>query len=228
MNDNFLPLYASQIQVFDEQIGQIIDYLKRTNQYDNTMIVLVGDHGVAMPPKWDFKKNTFAHYEEHVRVPLLIKPGVWSKNTAQEINSPVTAHKIIFDEIIRQNNSTIPDLYRELPQYDKEFANLAISETVYHPDNDNYALMIVSTEYKYWMIAKIDWNKFKIQLIIDEKLFQIDSDGIAIEDKNLVRENNFKEVSLEFRNKSLKFFERSCEFRKKFPISKFPSTINLK
>ena len=59
MNDNFLPLYASQIQVFDEQIGQIIDYLKkRTNQYDNTMIVLVGDHGVAMPPKWDFKKNT--------------------------------------------------------------------------------------------------------------------------------------------------------------------------
>ena len=63
----------SQLKVFDDQIGIIIDYLRRTNQYDDTMIILTGDHGVAISPNWDMRSRHYAHYEEHSRVPLIIK-----------------------------------------------------------------------------------------------------------------------------------------------------------
>lgn len=228
MKDNFLPLYISQMKVFDEQIGQLIDYLKRTNQYDDTMIILVGDHGVAMPPRWDFKKNTYAHYEEHVRVPLIIKSGSWSKNTAKNIHQPVTAQKIIFDEILSHNCLKVPKEYSCLPQYDKEFKELAISETVYHPDNNNYAIMIVSLEFKYWMITEVDWKNYKILSVIDEKLFKVNSNGIVDEKNDISKQENYKKNVLDFRNKACRFFYKSSEFRKNFPVSRFPNTLKIK
>ena len=44
---NFLPSFFPA-KVFDDQIGIIIDYLRRTNQYDDTMIILTGDHGTFL------------------------------------------------------------------------------------------------------------------------------------------------------------------------------------
>ena len=228
MKDNFVPLYISQLKVFDEQVGQIIDYLKRTNQYDNTMIILVGDHGVAIPPKWDFNKNIFAHYEEHARVPLIIKPAIWYKSISEKIDVPVTAQKIIFDEILSHNDIKIPEENIGLPQYSEDFKDLAISETVYHPEKDNYAIMIVSLDFKYWFISKVDWKKFEILSIIDEKLFKVDSDGMVDETHNLVKEKNHYQVALDFRQKGYQFFNKSSEFRKIFPISRFPNTIKIK
>jgi|TARA_B100001094_G_C18194502_1_gene809648 hypothetical protein len=227
MEDNFVPLYISQLKVFDEQIGQISDYLKRTNQYDNTMIILVGDHGVSMPPKWDFNKNVYAHYEEHSRVPLIIKPAVWSKSVSEKIDIPVTAQKKIFDEILSHNNIKIPKENISLPQYSEDFKELAISETVYHPEKDNYAIMIASSDFKYWFISKVDWKKFEILSIIDEKLYIVGSDGMVDEANNLAKEENYNKVTLDFRQKGCQFFKQSSEYRKKFPISRFPNTLKI-
>jgi len=43
----FMQVYAGFITHTDEQIGRLVDYLKRTGQYDDTLIVLLSDNGAA-------------------------------------------------------------------------------------------------------------------------------------------------------------------------------------
>lgn len=43
----FMQAYAGYLTQADEEVGKLIDYLKETGQYDNTMIVLLGDNGAT-------------------------------------------------------------------------------------------------------------------------------------------------------------------------------------
>jgi arylsulfatase A-like enzyme len=40
-----MEVYASMIELMDQEIGRLIDYLKKTGQYDNTFIVFFSDNG---------------------------------------------------------------------------------------------------------------------------------------------------------------------------------------
>jgi arylsulfatase len=42
-----MELYAAMIEYMDDQIGRLIDHLKKTGKYDNTLIVLISDNGAA-------------------------------------------------------------------------------------------------------------------------------------------------------------------------------------
>ena len=42
-----MELYAAMIEYMDSQIGRLIDHLKKTGQYDNTVIVFMSDNGAA-------------------------------------------------------------------------------------------------------------------------------------------------------------------------------------
>lgn len=43
----FMENYAGYITQADEEVGKLVSYLKEVGQYDNTMIVLIGDNGAA-------------------------------------------------------------------------------------------------------------------------------------------------------------------------------------
>jgi arylsulfatase len=40
-----MEAYAGMVEEMDRNIGKVIDYLKATDQYDNTMIILMSDNG---------------------------------------------------------------------------------------------------------------------------------------------------------------------------------------
>ena len=40
-----MEAYAGMVDQMDESIGSVIDYLRRTGQYDDTMIVFMSDNG---------------------------------------------------------------------------------------------------------------------------------------------------------------------------------------
>ena len=225
-NGNFLPMYLSQIKIFDDQIGTIVDYLKRTDQYKNTMILLTGDHGVSMPPNW--KKLTgvkYAHYEEHSRVPLIIKTPSWFEKEPMIKYNPISAQKEVFDTILRSNRINPPRYFKTLPQYSEEFSDYSISETVYHPNKDNYAITLISSQYKYWMFAKVDWGSLEIISVLDEKLFNVDnSDGTVDETLNLI--NTKPDIASNLKNKAIDFFNISCQYRFQNPTIKYPDTMN--
>jgi len=42
-----MEIYAAMIEYMDDQIGRLIDHLKQTNQFDNTLFVFISDNGAA-------------------------------------------------------------------------------------------------------------------------------------------------------------------------------------
>ena len=49
-NRNWLSLYIDQLNHIDQQINLLVNSLKSQNLYNNTMIIVLGDHGIGMPP----------------------------------------------------------------------------------------------------------------------------------------------------------------------------------
>ena len=65
-------VYRNALHYVDAQVGRLIEHLKNTGQWDETIFVLVGDHGQAF-----FEHGFAAHgnelYEELLRTPLIIR-----------------------------------------------------------------------------------------------------------------------------------------------------------
>jgi len=62
--------YYAMISHLDYQIGRIIDTLKKNDMYENTIIVLAGDNGLALGQHGLMGKQN--NYEHSVRVPLIL------------------------------------------------------------------------------------------------------------------------------------------------------------
>ena len=68
-------VYADSLAYVDSQIARLIHYLKINNKWENTVIVLTGDHGQAFY-EHDFASHASAIYDEVMKVPLIIRaPG---------------------------------------------------------------------------------------------------------------------------------------------------------
>jgi N-sulfoglucosamine sulfohydrolase len=59
--------YYQSVARIDQGLGQLIKVLKETGQWDNTVIIYMADHGIAMPAA----KTTL--YEGGMRAPLLVR-----------------------------------------------------------------------------------------------------------------------------------------------------------
>ena len=72
--------YDGEIAYMDEHIGKIVALLKEKGVYDNTLIVVAGDHGEAFGEHGEFGHQIFC-YEENIRVPLIfVLPQAQGKN----------------------------------------------------------------------------------------------------------------------------------------------------
>lgn len=96
------PVYAAMIESVDEGIGQMIKALKETGQYDNTLIVLISDHGglsnrgnnrELATTNAPLKAGKGHLYEGGLRVPLLIHlPG---QQQAEKYDLPVVSYDLL-------------------------------------------------------------------------------------------------------------------------------------
>jgi arylsulfatase A-like enzyme len=66
--------YYGSVSFIDEQIGRILDALKKRGMYDNTLIILFADHGDMLGDHHHWRK-TYA-YEGSAKIPMLLRwPG---------------------------------------------------------------------------------------------------------------------------------------------------------
>jgi arylsulfatase A-like enzyme len=222
---NFLPLYLDQMTEIDNQIGNFISYLKRTNQFDNTMIVLLGDHGVSMPPWWaGHYKVKYAHYEQHSRIPLIIKHPNWSDQKPTIENQPTNATLESFFQILSAAKISKPEYFIETPQDDARYNKYAIMETNYHPDYNNYGVTFVDQNYKYWLFAEMDWEQHKMLKIIEERLYLVNSEtGQVNEDQNIASDN--QDIISKIKPLVLEFINKNLRFQKNHPRIKYPHNM---
>jgi arylsulfatase A-like enzyme len=83
-------LYRAEVRWVDAAVGSLIAELKRSGHYEDTLIVLLSDHGDEL---WEHGRIGHGHtlYEELLRVPYLVKlPGDPGGRRRGDIATPVS------------------------------------------------------------------------------------------------------------------------------------------
>ena len=98
--------YYGLVSKVDHYIGQLIDYLKDSGEYENTLIILTSDHGELMGDHGLFGKRGF--YKESFHIPLIIRDPTQSKQQRGRIESVITESIDIMPTILDWIDSAIP------------------------------------------------------------------------------------------------------------------------
>lgn len=154
-NKERLAKYWAQIDLIDEQIGNLLSVLKETGQLNNTLIIFTSDHG-DMAGDHGMTAKGCRFYEGLVRVPLIFwYPSYFQENIQSDALVELTdIVPTILDltglEISKniQGKSLLPILTGEKsPEFHREsvrseFYNAAMSKKI------NYGTMYRTQEYK--------------------------------------------------------------------------------
>lgn len=64
--------YLREAEIIDTYIGELVAYLKKINQYDNSLLIITSDHGQALKEK-NFIGHSLFLYNEIIEIPLIVK-----------------------------------------------------------------------------------------------------------------------------------------------------------
>ena len=215
-------LYERGLQKIDREIGLLIDYLKKTNQYEDTLLIITGDHGASL--NW-VKNNErdAALYEERARVPLIIKSPIWAKPRLEKIDDIINSTTEIHKSIIYSLNKKIPDKIQHLPQFSEKSNNFAVTETIMNPEKvkERHAMAYMSGKYKYVCCNDIDWNNFKIIRKISDKLYEWDEKKYCYNEKKDIKKNIPKSEYENIHKKAYKLLNENLLYLKENPNEKY-------
>jgi arylsulfatase len=65
--------YRGEVEQVDKAIGRLVERLRERGQYDNTVIVLTSDHGIALGEHGHLGRD-ITLFDEFLHVPLIVKP----------------------------------------------------------------------------------------------------------------------------------------------------------
>ena len=66
-----IACYYGLIREVDDNIGRLVDYLKASNQWDNTLIIFTCDHGEQLGDHWLWDKG--GYFDQSYHIPLIIR-----------------------------------------------------------------------------------------------------------------------------------------------------------
>lgn len=166
--------YYGMITEMDELIGRVINSLKESGQYDNTIIVYTSDHGESLGEHGLWHKNNL--YDCSVRIPLIIKGPNFPKN--RKINTPVSQIDIV-PTLLENCGIKTPDYLRG------KSLNRTVNSSY---DSDNVVYAESHSEGNCtgsFMIRKGEW-KYVYFTNYGELLFNLDKDPL---EKNNLSDN---------------------------------------
>ena len=160
--------YYGLISEVDDHLGRVIDYLKATGQYDNTLIVFTCDHGEQLGDHYLLGK--IGYFDESFRIPLVIRDpspeaavsrGRIVDQFTETIDVMPTILEWVGTEVPRacDGQSLRPFLYGETPpdwrtevhyEYDFRTSYSDVHERVLGLPIDQCSLAVIQdTRYKY-------------------------------------------------------------------------------
>ncbi|MBB6462630.1 sulfatase-like hydrolase/transferase [Flammeovirga kamogawensis] len=150
----YLAIYRSQVKYMDEEVGRIIQSLKETGQYENTLIIFTSDHGDIQGRFGAMGKSLDGFYDELVRVPLIVKaPNSTNKKMLKDKHqvSIIDIMPTILDycgiEIPKQvQGASLKPLVNDKKIVWRKYN---VCERTYPHKNDYVCRMITDSHYKY-------------------------------------------------------------------------------
>ena len=70
--ERYRDCYRSKVKLYDDNVGKVIQELKKQGEWENTIIIVTSDHGDMDTNHGLIYKGPFM-YEHMVRVPLMIR-----------------------------------------------------------------------------------------------------------------------------------------------------------
>jgi len=90
------PFYAEEVHYVDSQVGRLFDALRAKGLWDDTLIVVVADHGQGLLDH-DWPAHRLL-YQEEIRVPLIVRvPGATQVRAVSELVRTVDIFPTILD-----------------------------------------------------------------------------------------------------------------------------------
>lgn len=117
--------YDGEIAYADHELGRLVSWLKRSQLYDNSLIVMLSDHGESLGEHGEHEHGFFV-YNSTLHVPLIVKPAAGSTVGRGRVTRPV------------ETTSVAPTLLKlagiKDGDLEKQFASKALSTA---SDNSN-------------------------------------------------------------------------------------------
>lgn len=219
----FNNLYVDRLEILDDEIGKIINYLKSNNLYDETTLIINGDHGASLPPEWKMNELKYPLYETHSRVPLIIKhKKSFDGHQERVIEEPTSSQFESFYQIIKSQNLDLPHYFENLFQSRMKKLKFAVSEVIFHPKHNNYGIALTTEKIKLYKLFNYDWEDSSIKSTEFQRAFMIDKEGIVDENNNMdFNNNNFNEINSEME----KIIIENNIFRKNYRHKNLKETI---
>ncbi|MBN2105430.1 sulfatase-like hydrolase/transferase [bacterium] len=100
-----IGLHDSEIAYTDEHIGRLFNKLKELDLFNNTLIIVTGDHGEEFLERGDYWiGHATKLYQEMIHVPLIVKPPGATKSVAKNYFGMID----LMPMIVNIDNWTIP------------------------------------------------------------------------------------------------------------------------
>ncbi len=173
-----IDLYDAEVAFADEQLGRFFDELKKSNLYDNTLIILTADHGEAFYEHghWEHSQTL---YEEIIRVPLIAK---WPGNTPKDRRSSMVGQVDIFPTLLEAADVAAPptgamNLLGGGPPSDSHRTHITSEVTWLSPNGTFMKISLREERFKY--VATLSGpagNPLGVREITREELYDLATD----------------------------------------------------
>ncbi|MEP4095825.1 sulfatase [Reichenbachiella sp.] len=203
--------YYACVSYVDVQIGLLMDHLKKSGLEENTIVVLMGDHGWHLGDHGLWNKHS--NYEQATRTPLIfagpgVDEGLKNKSTVELIDVFPTVCNLAGieppNDLDGENLSPILNAQAEkvkdyaISQYPRR-CNVVASVIGKYPEDCTlmgYAVRNDKFRYVAWVEGNYeDRTTFDESMIVSEELYNYETD--PLEKKSLASDPDFKVVKAE-------------------------------
>ncbi|MCP5053075.1 MAG: sulfatase [bacterium] len=181
---HIINTYDAEIRSMDDSFGKLIEYLKKSNLYDNTLIIFTSDHGEEFGEHGVWGMHSHTLFNEQLHVPLIVKfPR--SKFAGRKVNPLVRSIDIL---------PTVVDLLGEEKPGQFEGTSLMPFIRGRETGDNIYAIsqrdMQKTYVNKYWSVMNRKWKLYdsKLYNLLDDPGELTDVGGLSKQNRKRKRE----------------------------------------
>ena len=213
--------YYAEMSFIDKQLGRIIKTLENLNLMDNTVIAIMGDHGLCLNDHWIWRHGPWL-YEQVIKVPLIIyDPALHGGKVIEELVESVDLMPTLLESL---------DVPPPAGVQGKSFRPLLMNksgaqgkETIWVDDRDSPELLDAHTNafglesFRVMALRNKDWKLIHYPGSPWGELYNLNNDPGEFE--NLWAEPQYRNIKNEMQAQLL---DRVIEGNDPLPVRQYP------